>query len=86
MNREEVYAAIDTEREYQDRSIANPLRPDMISDLHVGDTIAAIQYNLNKALDAWYIGSNPHIDAMIYLRKVAGLVVQAAEKYGMASR
>ena len=58
----------------------------MIEDLHVGDTITAIQYNLNIAREEWYKGSVPHQETMEYLRKVAGLIVQAGEKYGMPSR
>lgn len=86
MERKEVYEAIDSERDYQEKGKADLSRPDMIKDLHVGDTIAAIQYNLDKALEAWYKGATPHINAMEYLRKVAGLCVQAGEEYGMLPR
>lgn len=86
MKREEVYYAIDTERLYQTVMTEKEDRPDMIEDLHVGDTLTAIQVNLDKAKEAWYKGSVPHQDTMEYLRKVAGLVVQAGEKYGMPKR
>ena len=86
MRREDVYKAIDTEREYQDDMAARSDRPDMIPDLHVGDTLAAIQYNLTKATEAWYKGAVPHQEAMEYLRKIAGLCVQAGENYGMPER
>jgi hypothetical protein len=86
MNRLSVYSAIDSERDYQDNLIARLDRPDMIPDLHIGDTLSAIQYNLDKAREAWYKGSVPHEEAMEYLRKIAGLCVQAGENYGMAKR
>lgn len=86
MKREEVYKVIDTERNFQEKLILDETRPDMIADLHIGDTITAIQYNLNKAQEAWYVGSTPHPESMKYLRKIAGLIVQAAEKYGIPER
>ena len=86
MERKEVYKAIDTERDFQIDMTAREDRPDMIEDLHVGDTITAIQINLNKAGKAWYSNSVPHQEAMEYLRKIAGLIVQAGEKYGMPDR
>jgi len=85
-NRLEVYKAIDSERQFQDDMTAKEDRPDMIKDLHVGDTLSAIQYNLDLARKAWYYGSVPHEGAMDYLRKVAGLCVQAGEKHGMPHR
>ncbi len=86
MDRSKVYEVIDTERDFQNEMTLRNDRPDMIEDLHVGDTITAIQVNLDKAKEAWYKGSVPHQDTMEYLRKVAGLVVQAGEKYGMPER
>jgi hypothetical protein len=86
MQREEVYKAIDTEREYQIKMTANPERPDMIEDFHVGDALTAIQYNLNKAVDEWYKGSVPHQDTIKYLRKIAALCVLCGESHGMPKR
>jgi hypothetical protein len=86
MKREDVYKSIDSERDYQLKLTEDATRPDMIEDLHVGDTLTAIQYNLNKAVDAWYKDSVPHQETMEYLRKVAGLCVQAGECYGMPKR
>ena len=86
MKRTEVYKAISSERDFQEKMIANPDRPDMIEDLHIGDTLTAIQYNLDEAREAWYKGSVPHQNTMEYLRKVAGLIVQAGENYGIPFR
>lgn len=86
MEREEVFDAISTERDFQEKLKADLSRPDVRKDFHVGDTLSAIQYNLDKARAAWYIGADPHIEAMKYLRKIAGLCVQAGETYGMLPR
>lgn len=86
MKRENVYKAIDSERDFQDEMTAREDRPDMIQDLHVGDGITAISYNLEKAREAWYKGSVPHEEAMVYLRKIAGICVKLGEDYGMPER
>jgi hypothetical protein len=84
--RQVVYEAIDTERDYQEKMKADSKRPDIIEDFHVGDALSAIQYNLDLARVSWYQGSAPHPLAMEYLRKIAGLCVQAGEVYGMPNR
>jgi hypothetical protein len=86
MTRQEVYTVIDSERDFQEHAITDPRRPDMIEDLHVGDTISAIEYNLHWARIAWYKGAVPHTEAMEFLRKIAALCVQAGETYGMPVR
>lgn len=86
MTRELVYKAIDSERDYQVRMSDDPSRPDMNPHLSVGDTLSAIQYNLNKAHEAWYKGSIPHQETLDLLRKIAALCVQAGEMYGMPER
>jgi hypothetical protein len=86
MERTEVYKAIDSERDYQDQMTANPDRPDMIEDFHVGDGLTAIKYNLDKAVDAWYVGAVPHQDTMKYLRKIAGIITKLGEVHGLPPR
>ncbi len=82
----EVYDAVDSERKFQDKMTADLTRPDMIEDFHLGDALSAIQYNLRKAEEAWYISAKPHTDAMKYLRKIAALCVKQGEKEGMPKR
>jgi hypothetical protein len=86
MKRDQVYKAIDTERAYQKAAVNSPVRTDMIEDFHVGDALAAIEVNLQKARREWYIGTAPHTKATEYLRKIAGICVQIGEAYGMPSR
>ncbi len=63
-SRKQVYHAIDSERAYQDKMTASQDRPDMIDDFHMGDTLSAIQHNLNKAMESWYPNSAPYKDTM----------------------
>jgi len=86
MTREDVFRAIDSERDYQELAKQDSTRPDILEEFHAGDTLAAIQYNLNKALDAWYKEPAPYNNSLVYLRKIAGLTVQLGEKYGMPER
>ncbi len=86
MERIEVYYAIDSERDFQDEMTKRSDRPDMIDDLHVGDTITAIRYNLDKATSEWYKGAVPHQNTLEYFRKIASLCVKAGETYGMPKR
>jgi hypothetical protein len=86
MERQEVFDVITSERNYQIEMTANNDRPDMIDDLHVGDTLTAMRVILNQAENEWYSGSVPHSNAMEYIRKIAGLSVQLGEKYGMPYR
>jgi len=88
MSRDDVYAALDSERAYQDRSALDPSRPDMVGleRFSLGDGLSAIEHNLHLARERWYRGSGPHQEALEYLRKVAAIVVQLGEKYGLPSR
>ena len=86
MTRDLVFKVIDEERMYQEKMAADENRPDMAPVLSVGETILAIQHNVNQAASAWYTGANPHESAMEHLRKIAALCVQAGEHFGMPSR
>lgn len=79
-SRKEVYAAIDTERDYQDAMTASAERPDMIANLSPGDHILAMEAILAEARREWYFGSAPHPGASEYIRKVTALGVRFMEK------
>jgi hypothetical protein len=85
MERDQVIDAVDGEREYQNDQAAAGTGH-VVPDISLGDTISAMQFNLNRARDAWYNGRYPHEAAMAYMRKLAALAVQAGEKYGMPRR
>ena len=86
MKRQEVYFAIESERGYQESMKKDVNRTDILEDFHTGDTLAAIQYNLNKAIETWYKEPAPYQNTLTYLRKIAALTVQLGEKYGMPER
>jgi hypothetical protein len=85
MDRQIVYFAIDSERDYQDRMTASDDRPDMV-EIGLGETLLAMEHALAEARTAWYYGHAPHPDAMNFVRKVAGLAVKAGEMFGMPER
>lgn len=87
MTREEVFIAIDGEREFVDSLINDPQRPDM-NRLRMGEALTAIRYNLNKAEEAYYTDAPAYNyqETLAYLRKVAGLIVDQGEQNGMPSR
>lgn len=80
-----VVRAVKSERVFQDMAVADPNNPVMI-ELQMGSILAAIQLNLNKALQAWYSDSEPYPKTTELLRKIAALSFQAGEKWGMPDR
>jgi len=80
-----VYAAIESERQYQ---IANEDKngSHIVSSLNMGGILTAIQYNLNKAQETWYNEKEPYSNTTELLRKIAALCVKAGEDYGMVNR
>jgi len=83
--REEVYNAVDTEREYQDRLISILDQEDM-HELAMGEHLAVLNKLLADAHDSWYSEAAPYPDTMPLIRKIAGVCVQAMEKYGAPER
>lgn len=86
MTREKVYEALDSERAYQDEMSQRPDRPDMLEEMHMGDILAAIQYNLTVANGSWYNEATPYVNTTQYLRKIAALCIKAGETFGMEGR
>jgi hypothetical protein len=86
--RQEVYAAIDSEREYQDRVIANdPARHDanVDADHSVGAYLTMLDSYLRKAQDAWTDHAG-HDKALDIVRKIAGIAVHCMEDHGAPPR
>jgi hypothetical protein len=81
----EVFEAVLSERQYQDRETLKESRPDMI-DMNMGDILLAIEENASKARKTWYYDSEPYQETIEYLRKIAALCFKAGEKYGMRER
>lgn len=83
----EVYAAIDTERDYQDAMRGNSARPERDDNRDLGSMILLTDVYLDKAKNAF---SGPHPAgkdaALEQLRKVAALAVVAMEYHGVKPR
>ena len=85
MKREEVFYAIDTEREYQDNAIKGG-GTHIVKEFPLGSALSAIQVKLEMARKSWYGDVTPHQDAMEELRKIAAICTQMGEQYGMPKR
>lgn len=94
MHMQDVFDVIREERQYQDQHATpfenpNPFLPSnhIRLELSVGETILAMEHNLEKAKRAWYHNDEPdYRNAMNYIRKVAALSVLAGETFGMPRR
>jgi hypothetical protein len=87
IDRAEVYAAIDSERNYQDEQRGNAARhigaPDVMP---VGECLTYIRKCLRDAEDAAYRGTTGAVDALPFLRKIAALSVGCMEHHGAPRR
>lgn len=83
--RESAYAAIDSERAYQDAGAGNAERHAGAAQLTPGELILCMEKCLADARDAWY-KPNGGVACLDYIRKVSALGVQAMELYGAPPR
>lgn len=85
-DRHAAYIAIDSERAYQDAGRGNAKRHDGAAPhLTPGEIILAMEKCLHDARLAWYTPDGA-TTCLPHLRKVAGLAVQAMERYGAPLR
>lgn len=80
--RQNVYKAIDSEREYQ-----NNLGPERTNchDHEVGEYITMLQFYQNELISAWT--KNPGDEAALHsIRKIAGIAVRCMEDHGAPHR
>lgn len=84
-NREEVYEAIDSERDYQDRKWGNGATKKVHSPeewcLYIEDYVNEAKHMLSRGADA-----DVHPKAMEIIRKVAGMAVKCMEEHGAILR
>jgi hypothetical protein len=77
--RAEVYAAIDSEREYQKNLARNDVK-----DQTQMEHLALIRKVVRDIEDHWYnVAGFPPLD---YMRKIAGIAVRCMEQYGAPLR
>lgn len=82
----ETQDSIHSEQDYQKLMSQDPERPDMVNQLSVGETLLAMQVNLDKAKSAWYSGAKPHTDSMEFVRKIIALGCTAGDNFGIPKR
>lgn len=83
--RSEVYAAIDSERDYQDDMQVGPDGRTDGRQKSVGDYLTLVRVYSQKADEA-YSGSPGDEAALHVIRKIAGIAVQAMEVHGAPRR
>lgn len=89
IDRAKVYAAIDSERSYQDYlkkdRTSNPTDGTRSIDHTVGDFVTMMQHYQNQLVEAWT--ANPgDAQAMEVMRKIGGIAVNCMEQHGAPKR
>ena len=79
VTRQEVYAAIDSERDYQESLVRND-----VTDQRPLEQLALIEHVIAKIKADWY--NNPGFADMNYFRKIAGIAVRCMEQHGAPKR
>jgi hypothetical protein len=86
--REEVFEAINSERDYQDS-----LWWDYLADaahkpnpLEIGEFLTLIAVYLRKAQDVWTVEKKTELEALNTVRKIAGIAVNCMEQHGAPRR
>lgn len=80
--RAEVYAAIDSEREYHARLLANRTHKTEVPD--IGHELSTLEEIILRARARWYDGQNGA--ALEFIRKAAGVSVRCMEHHGAMPR
>ena len=81
--RAEVYAAIDTERKYQERMWGEAQGGRRLS---IGEQILLIEEYVARARHEWSIDKGPELKALEFVRKIAGIAVNCMESHGAPHR
>lgn len=85
VSRQEVYQAIDGERDYQDAGRGNAQRHEGMPEMTPGEYILCMEKCLQDAREAWYRPDGGQA-CLPHLRKVSALGVAAMELYGAPAR
>lgn len=83
--REAVYAAVNTERDYQDRQLGNSKRHEGQPPMTPGEHILCMEKCLADAREAWY-RPNGGQACLDFVRKVTALGVACMELHGAPPR
>lgn len=86
--RQDVFHAINTERNYQIAETEKQSRLDMVPEFDMAHALLCIEEFTRQARENWYKDnpSNKYGTVTPLLRKIAGVCVNMGEKYGMPTR
>jgi hypothetical protein len=85
--RQEVYFAIDSERDYQDAQKGNSARhTDAPAVMPPGEALTYIRKIVRDAEEAAYRGSTGAMDSIQFFRKLAAVAVRVMEDHGAPVR
>jgi hypothetical protein len=84
--RAEVYAAIDTERDYQDRFWPQDGQQEYPTPLRLGEQLLLAEEYLARARTVWTGEKDGEQQTLDAIRKVAGVLVSAMERHGAVAR
>lgn len=84
-SRQEVYAIIDGERDYQDAGMGNARRHADMPDLTPGEMILIMEELLSQARAVWYKPDGGK-ECLHDIRKAAAVGVQMMERFGAPPR
>ncbi len=78
--RSEVYAAIDEERDYQEKAWPKG------NDQSLGEFILMLEDYVAQARKQWRETAEPEVDAHHTVRKIGAIAIQCMEKHGAPRR
>jgi hypothetical protein len=84
--RTEAYAAIDSEREYQNTVWADAGSPTGGNRLTIGESILLVEEYAARARKDWSTEPKPEVEALNGIRKIAGIAVHCMEQHGAPLR
>ncbi len=82
----DIYAAIESERAYQDALWKDSEHPEHSNPLTIGEFILLIEEYAMKARKEWSEEPKPEIAALNTIRKIAGIAVNCMEQHGAPQR
>ena len=84
-SRNEVYAAVDSEREYQEYVVEPSLADQGVNQHNVAGELVLMKLYLDRATNLW-AGRPTNETALDCVRKIAGIAVRCMEHHGAPPR
>lgn len=84
--RDEVYAAIDSERDYQAQQWPGRDVPGHENQLTIGEFVLLVEEYAAKARALWTHEPKPELQTLDIMRKIGGIAVNCMEQHGAPKR